>query len=117
GFLLWKRLLSWASWPVFLALVLGLLVAGVLAGGLVPAARILFGLATLLMGGTACLAYMFIDLERYEVERGHKAIHEPLKGQELARHLGQYGEQVGLPLLLAATVGLIGGLALLEQGL
>ena len=29
----------------------------------------------------ACLAYMFIDLERNEVERGHKAVHNPLKGQ------------------------------------
>ena len=24
---------------------------------------------------------MFIDLERYEVERGYKAVHNPLKGQ------------------------------------
>ncbi len=35
----------------------------------------------LFMGLTACLAYMFIDLERYEVDRGHKAVHKPLKGQ------------------------------------
>ena len=33
------------------------------------------------MGLTTCLAYMFIDLERCEVERGYKAVHNPLKGQ------------------------------------
>src|ERR1019366_1118302 len=69
------------------------------------------------MGLTACLAYMFIDLERYEVERGHKAVHNPLKGQGLALHLMRYGQQVGVPLLVAATVGMIGGFALLNQGL
>ena len=60
---------------------------------------------------------MFIDLERYEVERGYKAVHNLLKGQELAVHLGRYGEQVSVPLLVAATVGMVGGFALLNQGL
>lgn len=117
GFLLWERLLSWASWPVFLTILLGFLLVGGLVGGLVPGLRILCGLAPLLMGGTACLAYMFIDLERYEVERGHKAVHNPLQGQELAVHLAEYGQQVRFPLLIAATVGLVGGFALLNQGL
>src|SRR5205807_3050198 len=57
------------------------------------------------------------DLERYEVERGHMAVHNPLKGQSPAMHLARYGQQVRVPLLIAATVALIGGFALLNQGL
>ncbi|HKI30664.1 MAG TPA: HEAT repeat domain-containing protein [Gemmataceae bacterium] len=117
GFLLWERLLSWASWPRFLAVVLGFLVVGGAAGNLLPILRVFFGLIPLLMGATACLAYMFIDLERYEVERGHKAIHNPLLGQALAVNLARHGQQVRVPLLIAATVALIGGFALLNQGL
>ena len=82
-----------------------------------PGLTVVCGLAPLFMGVTACLAYMFIDLERYEVERGYKAVHNPLKGQELALHLARYGQQVGVPLLIAATVAMIGGFALLNQGL
>ena len=117
GFRLWERLLSWASWPLFLAVVFGFLVVGLLAGWLFPVLKIVCGLVPLFMGATACLAYMFIDQERYEVERGHKAVHNPLKGQELAIQLGRYGEQVGVPLLIAATVGLVVGFALFNQGL
>ena len=87
GFLLWERLLSWASWPQFLAIVCGFLVVGGVVGGRLPGLRAVCGLAPLFMGMIACLAYMFIDLERSEVERGHKAVHNPLKGQVLARHL------------------------------
>src|SRR5262245_36655248 len=71
----------------------------------------------MLMGATTCLAYMFIDLERYEVARGHKAVHNPLKGQDLAIHLPRYGHRVQVPLLVVASIGLIGGFALLNQGL
>ena len=117
GFLLWERLLAWASWPLFLAIVFGLLLVGGVTGGPLPALRVLFGLATLLMGAIACLAYMFIDLERNEVERGHKAVHNPLKGQVLASNLKRYGKQVRVPLLISATVALIGGFALFNQGL
>jgi HEAT repeat protein len=117
GFHLWERLLSWATWPWFLAAVLGLLLGAGLAGGQVPGLRILCGLVTLLMGALACLAYMFIDLERYEVERGHKATHHPLLGQELAINLARHGQQVRVPLLVAATIALLGGFAMLNQGL
>ncbi len=117
GFLLWERLLAWASWPRFLAIVVGFLVAGGMAGGPWPDLRVLCGLVPLFMGVITCLAYMFIDLERNEVERGHKAIHNPLKGQVLAMNLERYGEQVRIPLLISATVALIGGFALLNQGL
>ncbi len=117
GFLLWERLLAWASWPLFLAIVFGFLLVGGVAGGPLPVLRVSFGLATLFMGAIACLAYMFIDLERNEVERGHKAVHNPLKGQVLALNLKRYGKQVRVPLLISATVALIGGFALFNQGL
>jgi HEAT repeat protein len=117
GFLVWKALFSWASWRVYLGLIVGLLVLGWLSSWLVPTLTTLCGLAALFMGVTACLAYMFIDLERYEVERGYKAIHNPLKGQELAVHLMEYGPRVGIPLLGAAAIGFIGGFAQFNQGL
>ena len=69
-----------------------------------PWLAVLCGAVLLFMGVTACLAYMFIDLERYEVGRGYKAVHNPLKGQELAVNLVRYGHQVGVPLLAAASV-------------
>jgi HEAT repeat protein len=117
GFLLWERLLAWARWPQFLAVVFGFLVAGGVLGGRLPGLRAVCGLAPLLMGAVTCLAYMFIDLERSEVERGHKAVHNPLKGQILARHLARYGHQVRIPLLISATAAMIAGFALLNQGL
>src|SRR5271166_558313 len=117
GFLLWERLLAWASWPLFLAIIFAFLLVGGVAGGPIPALRVSFGLATLFMGAITCLAYMFIDLERNEVERGHKAVHNPLKGQVLALNLKRYGKQVRVPLLISATVALIGGFALFNQGL
>jgi hypothetical protein len=117
GFLLWARFLAWARWPVFLAVVLGLLAGGCAAGSAFPGLVIVCGLVPLFMGVTACLAYMFLDLERYEVERGYKAMHNPMKGQELAQHLVRYGHQVGVPLLAAAAVGVIGGFALLNLGI
>ena len=117
GFLLWERLLAWALWPQFLLVVLGLLAVGWLVGGWLPGLRAVCGLAPLLMGAVACLAYMFIDLERSEVERGHKAVYNPLKGQMLARHLARYGQQVRVPLLISATGAMIAGFAMLNQGL
>ena len=117
GFLLWKGLLSWASWPIYAAMALGLLYLGVAGGEASPAAAVLCGLALLFLGVTACLAYVFIDLERYEVSRGYKALHSPGKGQELAANLVRYGPRVGIPLLIAATVATVGGFALLNQGL
>ncbi|MBL8797442.1 MAG: HEAT repeat domain-containing protein [Planctomycetia bacterium] len=117
GFLTWTWLFAWASWPVFLALEIAGLCCGVLVVDHVPMLAIIGGLVPLFMGVIACLAYVFIDLERYEVGRGYKALHNPLKGQELAVHLLQYGDRVGGMLLIAATVGVIGGFALLNQGL
>ena len=117
GFRTWEYLLGWASWGQFLAIVCVFLLAGCLAGGWYPALRMLCSAALMIMGSSACLAYMFIDLERNEVERGYKSIHNPLKGQILAENLKHYGKQVRIPLLIAATVAMIGGFALLNQGL
>ena len=117
GFLVWRRLLSWATWPLFLGTVAGLLFLGWALNGVLPALTLLCGFAPLFMGVTTCLAYMFIDLERYEVERGYKAVHNPLKGQELAYHLAEFGQQVRFPLLVVATLGMIAGFAMFNQGL
>ena len=117
GFRAWERLFAWASLPWFLGIILGLLAFGVAAADKLPSLTVLFALMPMLMGLTACLAYMFIDRERYEVDRGYKALHNPLKGQGLAYHLARYGQQAGIPLLGAAAVGMIGGFALLNLGL
>src|SRR3954451_11606337 len=117
GFRLWERLLAWASWPLFLALVFGFLILGGVAGGPLPGLKVVCGLAPLVMGTIACLTYMFIDLARYEVERSHMAVHNPLMGQVLAMHLARYGQQVRVPLLISATVAMIGGITLINQAL
>ncbi len=117
GFLLWERLFSWASWPQFLATAVGLTAVGVLAVRALPALGLLLGLVLLFSGATTCLAFMFIDLERYEVRRGYKAVHNPLKGQEPAVHLVRYGSQVGPLLLMSAAVGTVLGFALLAEAL
>jgi HEAT repeat protein len=117
GFRVWESVLAWAPWPVFLGIQLTLLASGVVAAGPLPAATVGFALLLLGMGLAACLAYMFIDVERYEVARGHKALHDPLKGQRLATELARYGSHVGVPLLAAAAVGMVCGFALLNFGL
>jgi HEAT repeat protein len=117
GFNLWMRLLSWAQWPYLLAIIAGLMGLGYLAAESLPGVELACGAVLLFMGGITCAAYMFIDLERYEVGRGYKALHSPLKGQVLATNLVRYGHQVGVPLLFAATLAVLFGFALLNQGL
>ncbi|MDG3002270.1 HEAT repeat domain-containing protein [Paludisphaera mucosa] len=117
GFRTWEHLFGWATWEQFLGIAVGLLLAGGLFGGWLPVLRIACGVALLIMGSSACFTYMFIDLERNEVERGYKSIHNPLKGQLPADNLKRYGRQVGIPLLISAAVAAIGGFALLNQGL
>lgn len=117
GFLVWRTLFAWATWPTFLCMLIASLTIGRLVAPYAPFLTIGFALIPLFMGVTACLAYMMIDLERYSVARGYKAIHNPLKGQELAENLVRYGHAVGVPLLASATVGMIGGFALLNYGL
>jgi HEAT repeat protein len=117
GYRVWERFLAWAPWPLFLTLQLGILGVGVAAADPIPAFAVVFALASLGMGVAACLAYMFIDIERYEVVRGHKALHDPLKGQRIATELVRFDHQVGIPLLASAAVGIVGGFALLNFGL
>jgi HEAT repeat protein len=116
GFRVWERYLSWMPWPVFLAAQVLLLWLGVVAGPL-PVITVVVAVVPLVVGLVACLAYMFIDLERYEVARGYKALHNPLMGQRLANELARHGHRVGVPLLGSAAVGMIGGFALLNFGL
>lgn len=117
GFRLWEKVFSWATWDIFLMVVVGCVFCGWLVSGLSPLLTLLFSLVPILMGVTACLTYMAIDQERYEVARGYKAVHNPLKGQVLAWQLVRYGQQVGMPLLVSASIGVIGGFALLNFGL
>lgn len=117
GFRVWEYSLAWASWRLFLAVQLGFLVMGVVTAGPVPLIAVVCALIPLAMGLAACLAYMFIDVERYEVARGYKALYDPMKGQRLAVELAKYGQQVGVPLLASSAVGMIGGFALLNFAL
>src|SRR5688500_15685400 len=45
GFLVWERLLAWAAWPVFLAVVLGLLGAGAAVSRPAPGLAVICALA------------------------------------------------------------------------
>ncbi len=117
GFFVWRRLFSWATWLMVLGMVLALLLIGQVFSLAFPLITVICGMVLLFLGVTTCFAYMFIDLERYEVARGYKAVHNPLKGQALAIHLATYGSRVRFPLLVAAAIGAITGFALLNQGL
>ena len=117
GFRTWEVCLSWAHWGVFLGIALAVLTVGALFAADVPPVAVGCGLLAAVMGAATCLAYMFIDLERYEVGRGYKAVHNPMKGQAPAVYLARYGDRVGVPLLVSAAVAAIGGFALLNQGL
>lgn len=117
GFRVWEQWLSWANWAVYFLIALSLLTIGGLAATTWPLVAVCCAGIVLSMGVLACLAYMFIDVERYEVERGRKAIYNPTKGQELAANVAQYGHFVGIPLLAVAAAGLIGAFALLNFGL
>jgi HEAT repeat protein len=115
GFRIWERWLSWANWWVYLLLTAALISVGGGAG--VPVLALVCASLAVTMGAVACLAYMFIDVERYEVERGRKAVHNPSKGQDLASNVARYGHRVGVTLLAAAAAAVVGGFALLNQGL
>jgi hypothetical protein len=117
GFQVWQKLLAWAGWPQILLLVIGLLAVSLPWGASTAVRPLGGGLTLLFLGVTTCLAYLFIDLERYDVARGYKALHKPLTGQELAANLARYGPQVGMPLLIVASVGVVAGFALLNLGL
>lgn len=116
GFRAWERLFSRVPWPVLLLAIVALHAAYFLGhvAGFVP---LVVGALLLTFGVTACVAYMVIEQERYEVARGYKVLHSPLKGQEVAHHLVRYGPRVGLPMLVLATLASLSGFALLNLGL
>jgi len=117
GFGIWERQFSWANWDLFLGVVAGCVWLGWIVSRHLPLATVACAFVPILMGVSACLAYMHIDQERYQVARGYKAVHNPTKGQELARQLVRYGQQVSLPMLISASIGVICGFALLNFGL
>jgi HEAT repeat protein len=117
GFRCWKVLLFWADWFRFFLLVIALVVLGQAIGSYFPFFGVLVGGALVFFGGITCLAFIRIDQERAEVGRGYKALHSPGQGQELAQDLLRYGSQVGVFLLVIATVGTILGFAQLNEGL
>jgi HEAT repeat protein len=117
GFQVWEMWLSWADWKVYLLITVSLLSVGGIVVTTVPWVAVCCSLAVLTMCVMASLAYMFIDVERYEVERGRKALYNPTKGQELASNVARYGHVVGIPLLAVAAVGIIGAFSVLNLGL
>lgn len=117
GFRLWDPLLGWMPWPVYLALVLGLLAYGVRLGTDPYGPPLAIGLIVLHTGVLACLACMSLDLEQSEVERGYKTLGNPQKGQELARDIARHGHRGQGALLLSAAVAVIGGFALINKAL
>lgn len=114
GFRTWRRLFAWIPWPLLLVLVLAAHF-GALTGG--PWLELFGGLLLSFAGVVACLAYMYLDAERAAVGKGYKALHSPLKGQELAADLVRYGPRAGIPLLAVATIAIVLGFTLLNEGL
>ncbi|MCE9530557.1 MAG: HEAT repeat domain-containing protein, partial [Planctomycetes bacterium] len=118
GFRVWERILSWTRWPGYLVLVGGLLAFGIYSIG---AGRewlgLLIAIILLTAGVAACLAFMQISIERYEVARGYKTVQNPVKGQELAHHVVRYGDRLGPVMLGISAVAVILGFTLLNQAL
>ena len=119
GFRVWEQWLSWANWWVYLLLTVAAIIMGAAhrESSHRCSRRAVCATVTVSMGVAACMAYMFIDVERYEVERGRKAVHNPTKGQDLAPNVARYGQRVEVTLLVAAAAAVIGGFALLNQGM
>jgi HEAT repeat protein len=118
GFRVWERTLSWTNWPGYLVLVAALLTGGIYASEQGwDWINLLIASVLLASGVSACMAFMLISMERYEVARGHKAVHNPTKGQELAHLVVRYGERLGPLMLIISAAATIAGFALLNQAL
>lgn len=117
GFAFWRATLGWASWPAFLGTTTAVLGLGLMFDDRWPGVGLACGLLLVFLSVCTTLAYVYLDLERYEVARGRRALHNPLTGQALAHNLARYGTRAGAPLLIAATVGVVAGFALLNLGL
>ena len=118
GFRAWVATLSWADWKATAVLTTALLTFGLVAEAFgLPWFALPATLGLAAVGVVTALAYMYLSFERYEVARGYKAVHNPLKGQELAHDVARYGDRVGVPLMVVAAVGTVLGFALLNYAL
>ena len=94
GYRAWDNWLSGLTWEGMAAILVGLhLVRWPFR--FPPLVTAVMGAILLTVGATTVLAYMYIDTERYEVSRGYKALHKPVKGQRLAEGLSKHGDRVG----------------------
>lgn len=116
GYRLWDTYLSSLSWEGMAGILVGLHVLR-WPFNFPPLVTALLGAILLTAGAITVLAYMFIDTERYEVSRGYKALHNPVKGQRLAEGLARHGERVGFMLLVLAIISCISGFSLMNLGL
>ena len=106
GFRVWETTLFWARWPAYLLIVSGLLALGIYASNRGwDWLTLLIALVMLTTGLSACMAFMLVSIERAEVTRGYKAVHNPVKGQELARYVVLYGDRLGAVMLLISEIG------------
>src|SRR5262249_53891164 len=113
-FLLWERTLGWMPWQAFVVFVLGLLVAGPAAEAYFPPAIPIIAAVALYAGFISCLAYIHLDFEREEIERGYKVLSTPGPGQELSLDYIRHGHRAPWMLLVAAGVAFLLGFTLLN---
>jgi HEAT repeat protein len=113
-FLLWERTLGWMPWQAFAAFVLVLLIVGPTAEVYFPPAIPFIAAVALYAGFISCLAYVHLDFERVEIERGYKVLSNPGPGQELSHDYIRHGHRAPWPLLVAAGVAFVVGFSLLN---
>src|SRR5262245_15857780 len=116
GYRTWDRYLSGLQWYGLAAILIGLHLLR-WPFEFPPLMTAMIGATLLTVGAITVLAYMYIDTERYEVSRGYKALHSPVKGQRLAEGLAKHGDQAGYAMLVTAILCCISGFSLMNLGL
>lgn len=117
GFRIWEIFFSRLHWSLLLGIVLVIQGFAWFDYQPFPLTALLLGLLLLAVGVTACMAYIVIDQERFDVTRGYKVLYNPGKGQEVAERLLRHGPQAGLPLLIVACLATVVGFTLLNLGM